>query len=84
MAPKSSHETAGTDSIDSASNKESGTASSWSCTVCNGQFKSRNKLFSHIKEFGHAVPVNDTGIQNNGRSEFGRAKSSCKKSRNKK
>ncbi|XP_019861918.1 PREDICTED: dnaJ homolog subfamily C member 21-like [Amphimedon queenslandica] len=81
QAPKSSQEAAGMDTIDSTGSKESGTASKWSCTVCSGQFKSRNKLFSHIKEFGHAF---DTVVQNNETSEVGRAKASSKKSRNKK
>ena len=26
------------------------------CTVCNEEFDSRNKLFDHIKEKGHAAP----------------------------
>lgn len=26
------------------------------CSVCNQEFESRNKLFEHIKEEGHAAP----------------------------
>lgn len=29
---------------------------SWSCMMCKKDYSSRNKLFTHIKETGHATP----------------------------
>ncbi|EGV61686.1 hypothetical protein PSN45_000370 [Yamadazyma tenuis] len=42
----------------SPSPSQSTAKGSESCATCNNSFSSRNKLFQHVKETGHAAPVN--------------------------
>lgn len=37
------------------------------CNVCSESFPTRNKLFGHIKQTGHALRVEDTSIDNKGK-----------------
>lgn len=39
-----------------------GVASSLCCHVCQGKFKSRNRLFQHIKDSGHALKLDGASI----------------------
>ena len=39
------------------------TSSQWTCNVCKAQFSSRNKMFHHIKESGHALRVDANDFQ---------------------
>lgn len=42
-----------------------------SCSVCQRQFQSRNKLFQHIKSTGHAVRLEDQPKTNGDRTGRG-------------
>ena len=39
------------------SDEEETTVNATSCAVCKTDFQSKNKLFSHLKSSGHAVPL---------------------------
>ncbi|KAL4242766.1 Multifunctional chaperone and stress response protein [Abortiporus biennis] len=43
-----------------------------SCNVCSTQFDSRTKLFSHIKETGHALAEPERGVGKKGKKEKGK------------
>ena len=63
----------------SANNKQNSDESSTThaCNVCKESFKTRNKLFEHIKEQGHALRVENTNEQ--GSAKKGRKKKGKKK-----
>ena len=37
------------------------------CNVCSSSFPTRNKLFGHIKESGHALRVEDNSVDSKGK-----------------
>ncbi|GFS90430.1 dnaJ homolog subfamily C member 21 [Nephila pilipes] len=47
------------------------------CEKCNQDFKSRNKLFAHLKESGHAVYKNEYTQQNSSKGSTKKRKKKC-------
>ncbi|GFY75852.1 dnaJ homolog subfamily C member 21 [Trichonephila inaurata madagascariensis] len=47
------------------------------CEKCKQDFKTRNKLFTHLKESGHAVYINENAQQNSSSGSKKRKKKKC-------